>query len=58
MIVSPEAINRACLAIREGNIRQNEFEAHYRCQFLPYPRDYRIEFDDEKAALEFLLRFS
>jgi hypothetical protein len=58
MIVSPDAINRACLAIRSGNIRQNEFETHYCCQLLPHPVDYRIEFDDDKSAVEFLLRFA
>lgn len=58
MIVSFETVCRACAAIGQRDIPVHQFEKLYHCRFMPHPSDYRIEFDDEKAAVEFLLRFA
>lgn len=59
MIISPDTVSRACLAIRStGNVSEAEFEKHYHCKFTWIPNDYLVEFDDEKSATEFILRFT
>lgn len=58
MLIPVEIVCRALAAMGERNIRQSEFEEQYHCRFIPHPGAYLVTFDDDKSAVEFLLRFA